>query len=153
MKNIFWIILISLSVLSCAPYKDIQFKGTENFKVGKLDGKKLSFQFDAKLLNDNVYTVKIKPCDLDVYMEEVFIGVVHLNEKIKIKRKSERAVTVPLTIELGPGALFKLTTLKLKKTVSLRVKGTVKGGVWFFGKKEQIDEVREISTENLKFGF
>lgn len=153
MKQFFWIILVTLSLSSCASYEDIELKGTENFKMGKLDGKKLSFEFDARLLNTNGYTIKVKPCDLEVFIEDQHMGILHLDKKVKIKRKSENAVTIPLTIELGPGALLKLATLRTKKTVNLRLKGTVKGGVWFISKKEQIDEVREISTDKLKLGF
>lgn len=153
MRQFFWIIIVTLTLVSCASYEDIELKGTENFKMGKLEGKKLSIEFDARLLNANAYTIKVKPCDLEVFIEDQYMGMLHLNEKIKIKRKSETAVTIPLTVELGPGALLKLATLRMKKTVKLRLKGTVKGGVWFISKKEQIDEVREISTENLKLGF
>lgn len=153
MKIFFWITLVALFVVSCASYKDVEFRGTENFKVGKLEGKKMSFTFDARLFNDNGYALKIKPCDLDVFIEGQHMGVVHLDHKVKIKRKRESLVHVPLTVELGPGALVKLALMKLKKKVNVRLVGTVKGGVWIFSKKEQIDETREISTDNLKLDF
>jgi len=147
-------LLITVTLLSaCSSYKDVQFKGTENFKIGKLEGKKLSFTFDAKLFNENGYTIKIKPCDLDLFINDQPMGIIHLDEKVKIKRKSETTVTVPITAELGPGALAKLATFKLRKTVSVRLKGTVKGGVFIFSKKEEIDETREIATDNLKLSF
>lgn len=153
MKIITWIIALTLILFACGSYKDVKLRGTENYKVGKLEGKKLSFSFDARLFNENGYTFKIKPCDLDVYIEGQHMGVIHLDEKVKIKRKSESLVNVPLTAELGPGALVKLALMKLKKKVTVRLVGTVKGGVWIFSKKEKIDETREISTDNLKLDF
>lgn len=153
MKNSFWIIALSFLIGACASYKDVELRGTENFKVGKLEGKKLSFTFDARLFNENGYTFKIKPCDLDIYIEDQHMGIIHLDNKVKIKRKSESVVSVPLTVELGPGALVKLALMKLKKKVKVRLVGTVKGGVWIFSKKEKIDETREISTDNLKLDF
>lgn len=153
MKNICWIGILSFVVGACASYKDVKFRGTENFKVGTLEGKKLSFTFDAHLFNENAYTLKVKPCDLDVYIEGQHMGIIHLDKKVKIKRKSESTVTIPLTAELGPGALVKLALIKLKKKVSVRLVGTVKGGVFIFTKKEKIDETREISTDNFKLDF
>lgn len=153
MKNIIWIAILILTLTACASYKDVEFRGTENFKVGKLEGKKLSFTFDAKLFNDNGFTIKIKPCDLDLYIEGQHMGIIQLDEKVKIKRKRESLVNVPISVELGPGALVKLALMKLKKKVTVRLVGTVKGGVCIFSKKEQIDETREISTDNLKLDF
>ena len=153
MKSLIWITILALSLSACASYKDVEFRGTENFKVGKLEGKKLSFTFDAKLFNDNGFTIKIKPCDLDLYIEGQHIGIIHLDQKVKIKRKRESVVNVPITVELGPGALVKLALMNLKKKVTVRLVGTVKGGVCIFSKKEKIDETREISTDNLKLDF
>jgi len=153
MKKIIGLLFTIYILSACSSYKDVQFKGTENFKIGQLEGKKLSFTFDAKLLNENGYTIKIKPCDLDLFINEQQMGIIHLDKKVKIKRKSETTVTIPITAELSQGALLKLATLKLNKTVSVRLKGTVKGGVFIFSKKEEIDETREISTDKLKLGF
>ncbi len=153
MRNVSWFIGLLLILSACTSYKDIEFRGTENFKLGKLEGKKLSFTFDARLFNDNGYTLKVKPCDLDVYIEGQHMGIIHLDHKVKIKRKTESLVNVPLSVELGPGAMVRLALLKLRKKVTVRLVGTVKGGVWIFSKKEKIDETREISTDNLKLDF
>jgi len=152
-KNTSWIFALAIFAASCTSYKDVEFKGTENFQLGKLDGKKISISFDAKLNNQNAYTIKIKPSDLDVYIDNVQVGTVHLDEKVKIKRKSEALVEIPLTVELGPGALINLSMIMLKKTVNVRLTGDVKGGVWFLSKKQRIDETREISTDKLKLQF
>lgn len=153
MKYSFWLGVFFFIVTSCSSYKDVAFKGTENLKLGKLDGKKLALSFDARLENQNGYTIKIKPSDLDVFIDNVQVGTIHLDEKIKIKRKSESLVEVPLTVELGPNALINITKVLLKKKVNLRLTGDVKGGVWFLSKKQHIDETREISTDKLKFQF
>lgn len=153
MKSKFWLPLVVFIITSCSSYQDVEFKGTENLKFGKLDGKKISLTFDARLENQNGYTIKIKPSDLDVFIDNVQLGTIHLDEKIKIKRKSESLVEVPLTVELGPNALLNIAKIMVKKNVSLRLAGDVKGGVWFLSKKQHIDETREISTDQLKFQF
>jgi LEA14-like dessication related protein len=152
-KSLAWLFVGTIVLSSCASYKDVELKGTENVKFDKLDGGKLSISFDAKLNNQNGYTIKIKPSDLDVYIDNIQIGVIHLTEKVKIKRKSESLVEVPLAVELKPNALLSLGMILLKKKVNVRVTGDVKGGVWFLSKKQRIDETREIDTEKLKFDF
>lgn len=153
MNRKYWLILVVFIIASCNSYQDVEFKGTENLKLGKLEGKKISITFDARLENQNGYTIKIKPSDLEVFIDNVQLGTIHLDEKIKIKRKSESLVEVPLTVELGPNALLNIAKIMVKKNVNLRLTGDVKGGVWFISKKQHIDETREISTDQLKFQF
>lgn len=144
---------VILIISSCTPYEDIQFRGIDDFKFGKLDGKKLSFSFDATLNNPNGYGLKIKPSVLDVYLGDTYMGVIHLDHKVKIKRKSETEVEVPLTAELGEGALLKLILMSKKGSLTIRLKGTVKGSVWGFSRKEYIDETREINLKNIDLDF
>lgn len=144
-----WILLIGISLSACSAYEDVEFKGVTDFKLGKIQGRTIPFTFNALLYNPNGYALKVKPSDLDVFVEEEHYGVIHLDDKIKFKRKTETLVEVPMTAELTPGAVLKLMKIAGKETVSVRLKGRVKGSVWCFSKAQDIDETREIPTKDL----
>lgn len=142
-----------LFVFNACSYENVQFKNAESFKIKKLEGKKLSLSFDAILNNPNSYNLKVKPSTFDLYINGDHIGIINLDEKVKIIKRSEGSVSVPITAELLNGALPKLIAGALKKTATVRIVGTIKGGTSIFSKKKKIDETREISLRDLDFGL
>lgn len=144
--------LVLLFVFNSCTYENVAFKGSENFKLKKLEGKTISLTFDAVLKNPNGYTIKVKPSDLDLYINGDHVGVIHLDEKIKIVKRSEGSVSVPVSAELMNGALPKLLAGALKKTASIRIVGKIKGSASLFPIKKKIDETREIPLRDLDFG-
>ncbi len=146
-------LLVLLFVFSACSFEDVQFKEAQNFKITKLEGKKLSLSFDAILNNPNGYNLKVKPSTFDLYINGDHVGIIHLDERVKIVKRSESSVSVPVSAELVNGALPKLIAGALKKTATVRIVGTVKGGVSIFSKKKKIDETREIPLRDLDFGL
>ena len=143
-------ILCSLIILSSCTFIEPSYKGGEKFKFDKLEGKTLKFTVGAKILNPNNYTIKIKPSDLDVYIEDDFMGVIHLDKTLKLKKKQELFVDAPFTATLNDGALFKLLKFVTKGKLQLTFKGKVKGGVFIFSKKFDVNETTTIDGSNLR---
>jgi len=144
-------ILCTMIFLSSCTFLEPTYKGGERFKFDKLEGKTLKFTVGAKILNPNKYTIKIKPSDLDVYIEDDFMGVIHLDNTLKLKKKQELFVDAPFTATLNDGALFKLLKFAMKGRLQLTIKGKVKGGVFIFSKKFDINETTTIDGSNLRF--
>lgn len=142
-----------LFIFSACSFEDISFKGAENFKLKNISGKNISLTFDAILDNPNKYTINLKPSTFDLHINGSLIGIVHLDEKISILKKTNGNVSVPITAELQNGALPKLLMAALQKTASVRIVGTAKGSVSIFSKKKKIDETREIPLGDLDFGL
>lgn len=144
---------VLLFIFSSCSFEEVQFKEAVNFKLKKLEGRSLSVTFDAILNNPNGYNLKIKPSTFDLHINGEHVGVVKLDEKIKIVKKSESTVAVPVTAEVLKGALPKLIAGALKKTATVRIIGTVKGGASGFPVRKKIDETREIPLRDLDFGL
>lgn len=145
-------LLVLLFVFTACSFEDVQFREAENFKLNKIEGRTISVSFDAILNNPNGYTLKVKPSSFDLYINGSHVGIIQLDEKIKIIKRSESTVAVPVTAELLNGALPKLIAGALKKTATVRIVGTVKGGVSIFSTKRKIDETREIPLRDLNLG-
>lgn len=145
--------LMLLFVFNACSYENVEFKEAVNFKLNKIEGRALSISFDAILNNPNGYNLKVKPSAFDLHINGEHVGIVKLDERIKIIKKSESTVAVPVTAEVLKGALPKLIAGALKKTATVRIVGTVKGGASGFPVRKKIDETREIPLRDLDFGL
>jgi len=127
-------------------------RGGEDFSVNKIDGNKVDLNVKANIYNDNCFSVKIKPSDLELFVEGESIGTVRLNKKVKLKKRKETPIDANLTATLNDGALMKMMGYAAKGEVEVRLKGKAKGGVFIFSKKIDIDEKKKISTSGMSLG-
>jgi hypothetical protein len=143
-------VVLGLSLLSACNFEEPDFSNFGSFKLKELDGKHIEAEFNVDCDNPNAFGFKMKKALIDVRVGDMLIGKINLDEKIKILRKSKNTYTVPLSIDLEDGVLFKLMQLSLKKEVVLKLQGKVRGSVWGIGKSFDIDETRTIDGSQLK---
>jgi LEA14-like dessication related protein len=146
-------LLLFLSSCSCLDFNSPELRGGEDFSIQKMNGNEIQLNAKAKIYNDNCFTLKIKPSDLELFVEGESIGTVRLDEKIKLKKRKETDVDVDLTATLDNGALMKMMKYAGKSEIEVRLKGKAKGGVFIFSKKIDVDETKKISTSGMKLGF
>ncbi len=139
---------IVLLITSCTFYEP-EYRGGESVQMGQLKGKELTLSVSVDLYNENKFGITVKPSTLDVYLEDTYIGKVHLDKKFKMKRKSVTRITAPLTITLENGVLFKLIRLANQKKIKVRINGDVKASVLLLTKKLPVDETKTINGINL----
>jgi LEA14-like dessication related protein len=150
MKKILFICALLIAVSSCK-FIEPEVSGYSNFKFGKLEGRTLNVSFDATVDNENGYGFKIKKGKLNVLINDLEIGVIDLDKKIKIKRKSEKVYTVPLQLSLSDGALFRIAKLVNADKFEIKLEGKVRGSVMGFGKNFDVRETRNVSSGDIKF--
>ena len=92
----------------------------------------------------------MKPSNLDLYLNDDFLGTVRLDKKVKLKRKSETAIDAHLTATLENGAMGKAMRSALGGGLNVRLKGRVKAGVFIFSKKIDFDETKKIDASELR---
>ncbi len=137
-------ILSFFLISSCTLFQDLEINGMDGIKLGKIEGKKLTINLGVKLDNPNAYAIKIKPSEVDLFIEDDLVGKLVLSQTIKIIKKKEDTYMVPLQIELADGSLLKFFKYTFKDKVTLRIKGKIKGSICGISKKITIDEVQEI---------
>lgn len=146
-------LLVLLFILNACTFENIQFINAEHLRLVRVEGKKMHLTFDAIINNPNNFTIKVKPSNFDVYVNGKQLGVAHLDERVKIIKKSESTIAVPVSVELENGALPQLIAASFKSTAEIRVVGTVRAAVSIVSKRKKIDEKREISLRDLKLPF
>ena len=149
MRKFIQAILVVLLVTSCAVTAP-EMRGGESFNVEKIDGNTIKLNAGAKIFNGNWFGIKIKPSNLELYLDNDFIGTVRLDKKVKLKRKSETTIDAPLTATLEDGAMGKAMRSALSGALNVRMKGKVKAGVFIFSKKIDFDETKKIDASKLR---
>lgn len=142
-------VLVGLLTNSCE-FDEPDFSDFSNFKFEELNGRSVDFSFDVTVENPNALGFKIKSGKLDLTANGKDLGVITLNEKIKVKRKSENKYTVPLTLDLSNGGLINLIQLAGSDQVEVKLDGTVRGKVLGFGKSIPVHESKKIDGSMLE---
>jgi hypothetical protein len=86
---------------------------------------------------------------LEISTSDGKIGVLHLDEKIKMKGRKETLIEAPMHIDLEKGIMMKMMGFSLKDSVKINLKGNVRGGVFFISKKIPMEFSRSISPKDL----
>ena len=143
MKNIFFLLLLVMSLSSCHFYTP-KFQGGESFKMENMSGQEIKMTVEGDVQNENWFGIKIKPSELDLFIEDIYIGKLRLDKKVKMKRKKTTHLVAPVTVKLEKGAMLKAMRFIRKDKLKVQLKGKAKAGVFIFSKKMEIDEVKVV---------
>lgn len=149
MKQLLLFFSIVLLLTSCAVTAP-EMRGGETFNIDKIDGNTVKFKAGANIYNGNWFGIRVKPSDLELYLGDDYVGTVRLDKKVKLKRKSETAVNAELTANLEEGAMMKAMRNAMSGSLSVRMKGKVKAGVFIFSKKLDFDQTKKIDASKLR---
>ncbi len=152
-KNAFSLLIFGIFIVSCATFKEPELVRFEGVKFNKLEDKSLSFTVNARVKNENAYSLKLKPCHVNVYLQDQLVGKVYVDKKVKINRKSESSLSFPLRAALEDGALLTMLRLSLQKEISVRVQGKLRLGASILSGRFAIDTSRVISGNQLKLAI
>jgi LEA14-like dessication related protein len=154
MKNAFLLfgLFVTLTSCGCLDFNAPEMRGGEDFSLNKVDGNSIDMNVKANIYNDNCFNLKIKPSDLELYVEGEQVGTVRLNKKVKLKKRRETAIDANLTATLMDGVLMKMMAYATRPEIEVRLKGKAKGGVFIFNKKIDIDETKKIAPPSLGRG-
>lgn len=142
-------LLLSLVLLftGCFSYKQVELKDITNISVEKMDGKGIAVRVDALLDNPNGYRIHVLDPDVDLYINDKYIGKGILDSALVLDRKTTRVYSVPLHADLQGGSLLMLllSGALTGDDVKFGAKGTVVGKAGLIRKRfpfeleEQID--------------
>ena len=141
--------IVFILVTSCAPLELPEFISYEGFKMGKTDAKQVSFSLSVKLKNPNSYALKVKKSSLSLSIDAGKIGIINVEKTIKLPRKKEAIVEIPMNLTLEKGALMRMMTFSMQDSIRLNLEGDVRGGALFFTKKFPLSFSKSISPKAL----
>lgn len=121
------IVVIIFFTPSCQAPKELVYRDFKNLKVEKLGFSATTLKVDLIYYNPNNFGLQLKYTDLDIYIDNNYLGHSSQNYQITIPRLAE--FTMPLAIEVDMKNLLKNAIPTLTgKDVMVKVTGKVKLG-------------------------
>ncbi len=140
------LLICSLVILvsSCQAPKELVYRDFKNLQVDKMGFASTSLKLDLIYYNPNNFSLQLKYTDLDIYVDNTYLGHSSQDYQITIPRLSE--FSMPIEIQLDMKNLLKnaIPTLLFGKEVLVKVTGTVKLG------KANVYKTFPVSYEGLQ---
>lgn len=140
----------SLMFARCEVYEDLDVEEVEGVQIGKIANGVLDLKITASIANPNPYGIKLKETDLEVYLDDNFMGTAHLNDPVKLLRKQTKSYTFDVQVAIEKGAMAKMLVLSLKQELSLKVKGNIKASVMGINKTLAVSKTKNIGSSILR---
>lgn len=138
-------------MLSSCSYKEVVFKGVHDVKVGKFDKSGMEVTANVALENPNSYSIKVKDPDVDVFLNNLYLGKAHLDHMVVLGAHSSEVYIIPMHASFdggGGNVLAALISTAISGKGELKLKGTVTGGVGpFLRKKFPFEETETIDLK------
>jgi len=157
MKKLLLYVVLFVGLTSfkgCFSYEDVDFNGVSSFNVPDKSLDHLVFDVGLDIENPNPYNLKIKPSELDIYINDKHAGKAKITDKITIKKKT-RAVYIAKIKTNGKEVMKALgSSIKGLFTGSMKItlKGQVRGGAYGVTKKFDVNFSETVNPREL-MGF
>lgn len=119
------VLLYTLS--SCSKPKPPQYAGFENFRIEKASVSNTILATDVKLFNPNSYNLQLKSADVQVYLNDKYLGRSVLDSLINLPSKD--TATFPIRMQASAkDILSNGAKLFFNPEVKIRITGNAKAG-------------------------
>lgn len=139
--------LTVIGLLTSCEVHDVTMVDLDKVVLKKVEQTEMYLDVTAVLDNPNGFKINVTGTDLDLYLEERYMGKATLENEVTLKAKSEdsydmqiKAKGENLNVELLPILLSAALTGK----VSVRLKGDVEGKVFLFKRAVKVDITEEV---------
>ena len=127
LRNISLLLLLALALGSCMHPKDLVYTGVQHFGIHTGGPEHSALHMDVALYNPNRYTLRLKKADVDVYINNKHIGMMHVNGRHLLPGLDTTALPVTLDValkEVLPGAV----QLLFNSEVDVHLTGRIRAG-------------------------
>ena len=121
------VIIICTILLSCSAPRALEYKDFKNFSVEKLGFTTTRVKMELIYNNSNNFGLQLKRTDLDIYINNNFLGHTSLDTLINIPRRND--FTLPIKFDADMKNILKnIWNTILGNEVTLKVTGSLKVG-------------------------
>lgn len=129
-KYIVYLLLLvftSTMLVSCGPPKALEYRDFKNFTIEKFGFTNSTVKMDLVYFNPNNYGLQLKNINLDIYINDVYLGHTSQEYQVTIPKKEEFSIPIQLAVDMRN--LFKNSlNVMMKKEVMVKLTGSIKVG-------------------------
>lgn len=143
-------LVLLLPLTGCLSYEEVTFKGITNVEVGKMDQSGVSARVTVTLDNPNTFRIHVSDPNVDLFLNEVYIGKAVLDSNIVLDKKSVKDYAVPLHATFddhGAQAMGAMLTAALTGKATLKAKGSIVGRAFLLRKRFPFEEEHDFEWE------
>ena len=121
------LLLLSILPLACSTPKALEYRTFKNFTIEKLGFSSTAIKLDLIYFNPNNYGIELKTTDVDIFVNDTYLGHSAQDYQISIPKKEE--FSIPLKIDVDMRNILKngLNTF-LRNEVTVKITGSIKIG-------------------------
>ncbi|MCC6839775.1 MAG: LEA type 2 family protein [Flavobacteriales bacterium] len=139
-------LFLGFTLSACLSYKPVELVDVTGIQVERLDAKGIAVRVDALVNNPNNYRIHAQEPDVDLFVNDKFVGKGVLDSTITLQPRSTQVYSIPMHADLQGGSLLMvLLSGALGGEVKLAAKGTVVGRVGLFRKRFPFEFEERIS--------
>lgn len=127
MKKLWLVAICSFVILSCAPPLALEYKTYYNFRVKNLGFNKSTVTLDLEYYNPNNYGMRLKNTELDIYINNNFLGHSSSDTIINIPKKASFILPVVFDVDMRNAFKNAYSTMTGKE-VAIKLIGKIKAG-------------------------
>jgi hypothetical protein len=138
------LLFIFLFMNSCNFFEGIEIGEVKEINFTKIDERKVSFEVLIPIENPNGFNLKITGVDLDVIVNNEYLGKIKNVGDVLIHQQSDEVYNFPLDVEYSGSNILKgaftLFSLFLDRKADVRISGFIIVKSFWFSKKLVVDE-------------
>lgn len=115
------------ALVSCGPPKALEYRDFKNFSIDKLGFSSSTVKMDLVYFNPNNYGLQLKRTDLDIYIDNVYLGHTTQEYQVTIPKKEEFSIPIQLSVDMR-NLLTNSLHIMAKKQVMVKLTGSIKVG-------------------------
>ncbi len=135
-------IIFTIAFVSCAGIENIEVGEIEDIRPGRFADRSIEFDVLMPIDNPSRFRLRIVDVDLDVYINNQYMGKIRNVENVLIPSKSSEIFTFPMEVELSDilkGA-FSMFNLFLDRQAEVVIKGEIRVRSFPFIRSVTVDE-------------
>ncbi len=118
---------MTLLQLSCSPPKALEYRNFKNFSINKLGVGSSTVSMDLIYFNPNNFGLQLSRVDLDVYINDNFMGHTNQVSRISIPRNEE--FSLPISMDIDMKNLWKNALASaISNELTIKIAGTIRVG-------------------------
>ena len=120
-------IVLTIWLNSCSTPKELEYRDFRNLTIDKLGFSSTTIKMDLVYYNPNNFGLQLKATDLDIFLDDNYLGHTIQEEFVSIPSREEFIVPVKIDVDMKNLLKNSLVTL-INNEVSIKVTGTIKVG-------------------------
>jgi LEA14-like dessication related protein len=121
------LLLLTLLLTSCSTPKELEYRDFKNFTIDKLGFSATAIKMDLVYYNPNNFGLQLKSTELDIFLNNNYLGHTLQDQLVEIPRRAEFAIPVRIDVDMKNLLRNGLATL-INNEVVVKVTGVVKVG-------------------------